>query len=160
LAWKESADRLRQAIATRTSYTFETTLGGRTITSLLVEAVKAGLSLSVWYCGLASVELHLQRIAARVAAGGHGIPESKVRERFDASRTNLLRLMPIASKLVVYDNSYEAGLAPNPRLLLRLGDGVLDVPCSMAEFRDTPEWAQPLVAAAVESAREIPDFLK
>jgi predicted ABC-type ATPase len=62
----------------------------------------------VWYVGLSSPELHIARVRARVAKGGHDIPEPRIRERYDASRLNLIRLLPRLSELWVYDNSVEA----------------------------------------------------
>ena len=59
----------------------------------------------VWYVGLDSVERHLERIRARVARGGHAIPEDQVRRRYDQSRLNLVRLLPGLAELHVYDNS-------------------------------------------------------
>ena len=89
IAWQESVQRLRAAIAGHTDYTFETTLGGQTVTGLLLAAAAAGHELVIWYCGLDSPERHLARVAARVAGGGHDIPEAKVRTRYEASRANL-----------------------------------------------------------------------
>src|SRR5579862_923652 len=50
LAWRSGKERLELAIATRQSFNFETTLGGRTITQLLMKAHAAGLRMRVWYC--------------------------------------------------------------------------------------------------------------
>ncbi len=49
LAWQESVRRLRVAIAAGESYVFETTLGGRSVTALLLAAARAGTELAVWY---------------------------------------------------------------------------------------------------------------
>lgn len=73
-AWAIGKSLLEQAIRTRRHYRFETTLGGRTIPRLLREAAETGHHLHVWFCGLASPELHLRRVRARVARGGHDIP--------------------------------------------------------------------------------------
>ena len=154
LAWQESVRRLRTAIARHTDYTFETTLGGRTVTDLLLEAAAAGHELMIWYCGLDSPERHLARVAARVAGGGHDIPEAKVRTRYQASRANLIRLMPRVTRLRVYDNSTEAdpaaGQRPVPKLVLAVNDGTPSYPRSAAELAATPAWAKPLVARAFQ----------
>ena len=50
--------------------------------------------VAIWFCGLHSVELHMQRVAARVSRGGHDIPADKIRARYDSSRENLLALLP------------------------------------------------------------------
>jgi hypothetical protein len=65
-------------------------------------------------------QLHIKR--ARVEKGGHAIPEQKVRERYDRSRINLIRLMPRLTELRVFDKSVEApdaGGRPEPKLLLQ-----------------------------------------
>jgi predicted ABC-type ATPase len=156
LAWQAGISQLRGAIDARQNYIFETTLGGNTITSLLLEAAAAGLEVWVWYCGLDGPDRHLSRIRSRVARGGHDIPEEKVRARYVASRRNLVRLMPHLSRLTVYDNSAEAdpaaGQIPEPRLLLDVSAGAVIFPESQEDLRRTPAWAQPLVACAYDLA--------
>ncbi|MDD5260234.1 MAG: hypothetical protein PHD76_00130 [Methylacidiphilales bacterium] len=61
---------LEQAIAKGSHFTFETTLGGKTITDILIDAAKKGAVIRIWYAGLESLELHLQRVASRVKKGG------------------------------------------------------------------------------------------
>ena len=154
LAWQESVRRLRVAIASKTDYAFETTLGGQTVTALLLEAAATGLELFVWYCGLDSPERHLARVQARVSKGGHNIPEQKIRERYHASRQNLVRLIPQVTTLRVYDNSVEAdpanGLTPSPRLVLEFARGIVAFPATPAAMAATPAWAQPIVACAYQ----------
>ena len=126
------------------------TQGGATITALLERALASGLDVRVWYVGLGSVELHLARVRARVAAGGHDIPEATVRRRFHDSRLNLIRLLPRLTELRVYDNSAEAdpraGVAPEPRLLLHVARGRI---VAAGPLGDTPAWAKPILAAAM-----------
>ena len=156
LAWTKGLENLRNAITEGTGYTFETTLGGDTITRTLIEGVEsAGVSLRVWYCGLATPDLHLQRVRARVAAGGHDIPADKIRARYDSSRRNLLRLMPHLTDLQVFDNSFSADprhdSPPRPVLVLKVAGRHLAYPVTLPDLKKTPEWARPLVAAAGEA---------
>jgi len=148
-AWKLGKRLLENAIRRRTHYTFETTLGGNTITSLLQEAALAGLAVRMWYVGLNGPELHIARVRARVAAGGHDIPEMKIRQRFDDSRNNLIRLLPVLTELQLFDNSAEGdperGEKPLPQLLLSMIDGTITEHCPVA---DVPRWAKPIVMAA------------
>lgn len=153
-AWGEGKRRLEVAVREGSNYAFETTLGGSTITRLLAKAAAAGMAVHMWYCGLASAELHLARIAARVAKGGHDIAEAKVRERYDASRANLAGLVPHLSGLYLYDNSAEAdpheGAAPEPRLLLHMAAHKIDFVCDLST---APTWAKPVLMAALKSVR-------
>lgn len=150
LAWTLGRRGLEKALAGGSTYAFETTLGGNSIAKLLLDGARSGAEIHVWFAGLATPELHLKRIAARVAAGGHDIPEAKVRERFDASRSNLVKLMPHLASLRVYDNSLEAdpraGKRPQPVLLLQMLAGRV---VSHAPLRAVPTWAKPLLAAAL-----------
>ena len=152
-AWQQGRRLLERAIAERLSFAFETTLGGTTMTGLLEDALAAGLEVRVWYVGLDSPERHLARVRARVARGGHDIPEAMVRRRFHTSRLHLVRLLPRLTELRVYDNSAEAdpaaGAAPEPRLLLHTRGGRIVASCPLAE---TPAWAKPILAAAVKTS--------
>lgn len=150
-AWSQGARLLRRATAERLNFAFETTMGGNTIPALLSSALSAGLEVRVWYVGLSSVELHIARVRARVQKGGHPIPEQKIRERFDRSRLNLIRLLPRLTELLVYDNSNEAdpdaGERPEPKLLLHMASGKIVGSC---DLQFIPEWAKPILAAALK----------
>jgi predicted ABC-type ATPase len=150
-AWHTGTRLLDAAIAKRLTFAFETTLGGETIAGLLQQALAAGVDVRVWYVGLTSPEHHLARVRARVARGGHDIPEDKVRERYDRSRLNLIRLLPALTEVRVFDNSAEAdpatGSAPMPLLLLHMVCGSIVTMCDLAEV---PDWAKPIVTAAMK----------
>jgi predicted ABC-type ATPase len=147
LAWSVGKERLERAIAEGTDFVFETTLGANTITQLLLRATREGLAVKVCFVGLASVQHHLRRVAARVAAGGHDIPEAKIRERWENSRLNIIRLLPHLAEFVLWDNSAEAGGTPAPVLLLHFVAGKITAPKDLSA---TPEWAKPIVASALK----------
>jgi len=153
-AWYQGKRLLERAIAERSAFAVETTLGGETITALLESALSARIEVKVWYVGLRNLELHIERVRARAARGGHDIPEEKIRARFDSSRLNLIRLMPKLTELRVYDNSEEAdpnaGILPKPKLLLHMANGKLVNLCALPT---TPGWAKPILAAAIRLHR-------
>jgi predicted ABC-type ATPase len=148
LAWTQGKELLERAIAESSDFAFETTLGANTIPNLLLRAASEGLAVKLCFVGLASVEHHLRRVAARVKDGGHDIPEKKIRERWQNSRLNLIRLLPHLQEFVLWDNSAEADIKsrlPKPVLLMAMKDGAISVPENVAQ---TPEWAKPILAAA------------
>jgi predicted ABC-type ATPase len=149
LAWRMGRDALMAAIEDRTSYAFETTLGGKTITGLLLKAANLGLAVRVWYVGLASVDLHLHRVRERVARGGHPIPADRIRARYDSSRKNLITLLPHLTELRLFDNSLDGdpalGMRPRPREIFHMKQGGLVYACP---WREVSLWAQPILAAA------------
>jgi predicted ABC-type ATPase len=150
-SWQIGRTLLERAIRERLNFTFETTLGGNTISRLLGEAARSGIEVSVWYVGLESPEMHIQRVEARVRRGGHSIPEETIRQRYERSRLNLVQLLPSLTALRVYDNSHqadpEAGGQPAPRLVLHLERGRILGP---EDLSHTPDWAKPIVAAALQ----------
>jgi predicted ABC-type ATPase len=152
-AWQFGREQLEEAIANGRNFAFETTLGASTIPGLLAKA-SASHDVVIWFCGLASVELHLRRVAARVASGGHDIPEAKIRERWDGSRSNIIQLLPYLAHLQVFDNSAEAAAGrpiPAPILLLEIVNGKLlrPDPADPRQLEAIPSWAMPLVEGAI-----------
>lgn len=150
-AWHEGTRRLRQAMADGSDFALESTLGGNTIPRLLREAC-ASHEVAIWFCGLDSVQLHIDRVAARVARGGHDIPHDKIHARYDASRENLIALLPHLAELHVYDNSapLDSDGCAEPLPLLQLDRDGLHYPVSVAQLLHTPDWAKPIVMRAME----------
>ena len=60
------------------------------------------------YVWLETAELAVNRVARRVASGGHNIPEDVIRRRYERGRKNFFELyLPLADRFQVYDNSGE-----------------------------------------------------
>jgi predicted ABC-type ATPase len=152
-AWEESVRRLDDAIAKGRHHVFETTLGGRTIPAKIMAATQSH-DVMMWFCGLSSPELHLARVKARVALGGHDIPEAKIRERYPMALENLIALMRYLAHLQVYDNSVEAAPndpIPDPVLVVEMKAGKLVGPVDIESLQRTPEWSKPLLEAALST---------
>lgn len=149
-AWHQGKLLLERAIASRQDFTFESTLGATTIPALLAKAASLGFEVRVWYVGLSTPELHIARVRARVAKGGHDIPEADIRRRWETGRQNLIRLLPRLKELRIYDNSADAdpgtGAVPVPMLVLHVRCGRILGPRDLSA---TPVWAKSLVDAAI-----------
>jgi len=150
-AWQRGFGLLKSAIEQRLDFAFETTLGASSIPCALSDAADKGFEIHVWYAGLATPDLHLARVRSRVRRGGHDIPEAAIRRRFEHSRLNLIALLPKLAALRVYDNSFDAdpaaGKTPAPALVLHMvGRRILNP----VDLPHAPEWAKPIVAAALK----------
>ena len=150
-AWLFGKNELESACDEGAPFAFETTLGGNTITSILLSAAKSGAKISVYYIGLNSVELNIERVAARVARGGHDIPIEKIRQRWEGSLLNIIKLLPYLNELLVYDNSKTVAEAsrPAPETLIRISNQKIVGGSQSLLYDDFPEWAQPIAMEAI-----------
>ena len=106
----EELDRLAQA---RLDFAFESTLSGLTYVNRLNHWKNIGYKIEIVFLRLASPQLALRRIAARVKQGGHNVSHADVLRRFGRSARNFQTIYKsLADAWKVYDNSGD-----NPRLL-------------------------------------------
>jgi len=150
-AWHQGVKLLKRAIEERLDFAFETTLGANTIPRLLAQAAAQGIEIYIWYVGLSSPELHIERVQARVRRGGHNIAAEHIRRRYQHSRLNLIDLLARITALRVYDNSADgdpaAGKIPKPKLVVHMERGKILNP---RDLKRTPDWAKPIVAATLK----------
>jgi len=84
----------------------ETTLASRTFIPFLRSCKSKGYIINLIYLWLSSVALAIERVARRVASGGHAIPEETIRRRYERGRQNLIKLyLPGCDRWIVYENS-------------------------------------------------------
>ncbi len=99
-------EHLRELVARRESFAFETTLSARTYDPWLGTLRATGYEVNLYYYWLRSADLAIRRVADRVRGGGHYIPDDTIRRRYPRSVRNFLDLYrPIADHWRVYDNS-------------------------------------------------------
>lgn len=104
-AGREAIRQFAEVIASKTSFTLESTLTGSGILRRMAEARSAGFQVQLRYVGLESVDLNIARVAHRVARGGHHIDEDVIRRRYQESLQNLLKAIPICDLVFIRDNS-------------------------------------------------------
>lgn len=150
-AWARGFDQLSSAVEHGTSFAFETTLGGHSIPFQLMRALAFRRRVVILYIGLASPELHMQRIRERVARGGHDIPQEKVLQRYEDSRRNLLSFIGSDATIRVWDNSTQSadGKPTFAQEVFRIEKRNLRLPRD-ADPNLIPGWARPLLAQAVK----------
>jgi predicted ABC-type ATPase len=146
-AWPVGKELLEEFCTNDGRLLFETTLGGRTITEVLDRGARGGKRIRIVYVGLATMELHIQRVARRVASGGHDVPEERIRERYRRSPENLIYLLPLLDGLELFDNSQEVGggRIANPLHIMSCSARLVDLSLPGPEV---PYWAMPIVQAA------------
>ncbi len=104
-------ERLRVLAKSGEDFALESTLASRSFAPFLRSCRERGYRVHLLYVWLSSPELAIERVAARVLAGGHDIPETTLRRRYEASRANFTKLyLPLADEWRVFDNSREPKL--------------------------------------------------
>lgn len=102
----QEAEQLRELLLARgADFTFETVLSTDRNLSLLRRAKEAGYEICAVFVLTSDVEINARRVQERAAAGGHDVPEDKIRSRYTKSLQNLSPLVRIADKTRVLDNS-------------------------------------------------------
>jgi predicted ABC-type ATPase len=90
----------------KVSFAFETTLSGRGYARMIPDWQGRGFTVKLFFLRLTSTELAFARVRQRVRAGGHNVPESTIRRRFQAGLRNFENLYkPIVNEWLLYDNS-------------------------------------------------------
>lgn len=105
------AEQIRELLLSgRQDFTFETVLSTDRNLDLLRRAKAAGYQICAVYVLTRDCEINVRRVKERVQAGGHDVPEDKIRSRYEKSLKNLSPLVRIADVTRIIDNS---GREPN-----------------------------------------------
>lgn len=103
---------IEASIAERRDFAFETTLAGRAHLQLIRRLRSNGWRVELFYLALPTVDMSRQRVAERVAHGGHAVPDADIQRRFPRSLRNLLEAYgPATDATFCFLNS---GAAPEP----------------------------------------------
>ena len=97
---------LKRLVEEETDFAFESTLSGLLYARRIQDWKARGYAVSIAYLQLASPQLALSRVAARVKQGGHNVARSDVLRRYKRGWTNFLEVYrPLADDWTLYDNS-------------------------------------------------------
>ena len=100
------AEELREEmIRNKKDFTFETVLSTERNINLLRNAKEQGYFVRGIYVLTSDVNINVARINARVALGGHGVPEDKIRTRYERALKLIPELVEVCDILHVYDNT-------------------------------------------------------
>ena len=98
--------KIRYLLKKQLDFGIETTLATRTVLKTVKMAQAAGYTVTVLYFWLNSPELAIERVKARVEAGGHNIPEETIRRRYKVGIDYFFHdYAPISDRWILADNS-------------------------------------------------------
>ena len=101
IALQQANDYIDDAV----SFNQETTLPGAVILRQLKAAKENGFTVILYFMGVDSVETAIARVRRRVEKGGHGIPESMIRYRWEKMPSALAAILPYCDLAFFYDNT-------------------------------------------------------
>lgn len=102
-AAKAEAERSK-AIAARRSFISETVFSHPSKLDLIRRAVAAGYRVTL-HVVLVPEDLAVVRVRLRREQGGHGVPEAKIRSRYQRLWRNVRQAIALAHEAALYDNS-------------------------------------------------------
>jgi predicted ABC-type ATPase len=133
----EVAAATREAlVAAREPFIAETVFSHPSKLELIRNAQQAGFSVFL-HVLMVPEEQSVARVAARVAAGGHAVPEVKIRARHRRLWPHVATAVALVEEARVYDSSHRTG----PVLAAKLVQGVL------VDTARWPAWAPPALVS-------------
>lgn len=115
--------RMTELAGLRENFSLESTLSSRSLAPRIVKLRANGYVVHLIFLWLVDANLAVKRVAERVKAGGHGIPEEIVRRRYTRSIGNFFNIYrPIADSWLMLDNSLQD--SPKPVAWRNIGGSV------------------------------------
>lgn len=130
-AGREALKRQAAYVENGASFVVETTLSGAGMLRLMEKARQQGFVVHLLFVATDKAQTNIERVAGRVARGGHHVPDEDVRRRYERSMENLVRAIELADQATITDNSSEQG----PREVLVIKQGHIT-----EQADDLPAW--------------------
>jgi predicted ABC-type ATPase len=112
-AGKLMLEEIKSLVRSKESFGFETTLSGISYAQLFKKLKRKGYKIHLIFLWLPSADMAVQRVKDRVRQGGHNVPESDIRRRFERGVRNLVKsYMSQSETWLVLDNSSTAHPKP------------------------------------------------
>lgn len=98
--------KIRYLLKRNKDFAIETTLATRSLLTIAKEAQRQGYTVTLLYFWLKTPEMAIERVKARVATGGHDIPEETIRRRYHVGINYFFNYYaPISERWILADNS-------------------------------------------------------
>jgi predicted ABC-type ATPase len=140
------ADRRRDAcLQARRSFSFETVMSHPSKVDILVRARAVGFFVQLIFVGTDDPRTNVERVALRVAQGGHDVPEDRIVARWKRTMELLHEAVRAADQALIFDNSAAGHVQPGPRMVLGCENAANLEPIRFQRFPPIPEWVSDYV---------------
>jgi len=115
--------RLKELAAARESFAFETTMASKSFAPWIKGLCQSGYKFHLVFLYVPSPELSVLRVAGRVRAGGHHVPDDVIRRRYIGGLRNFFALyQPLATSWRFYNSSN-----PGRPIMVAVGIGATEI---------------------------------
>ena len=98
--------RINYLLERKEDFCIETPLSSRTLMNTIETARGYGYTITILFFWIDNVELAIQRVKARVTAGGHNVPEPTIRRRYRSGLRHFFEdYMPVSDRWMLADNT-------------------------------------------------------
>ena len=137
------ADSRREAcIEAKRSFSFETVMSHPSKVDILVRAKAAGFFVQLCFVGTDDPQTNIERVALRVAQGGHDVPTDRIAPRWNRTMALLGEAIKASDRSFLFDNSAAGHVDAGPRLVFttqRGQDGRLE---TSLRVTPPPNWVR------------------
>ena len=104
-------DFLKEQYLTRhLSFSFESVFSHPSKVDFLKRSYEQGYRNYLYFIATEDPCININRVGNRVALGGHGVPEEKIRERYDRCLKQIRTALPFLHRAYFFDNTQDAPL--------------------------------------------------
>ena len=140
-------ERRASLMAQRASLVTESTFSHASKVELVRDAMAIGYEVVVYHVNVDSADLAVARVGERYANGGHPVPETRIRGRYERNQDFIRTAALIAQTAFVFDNSV---LGQPPRRLITFTGGQVQ---SVA--KSLPAWAAKIYDQELQAWRAV-----
>lgn len=110
------------------SFSFETVMSHPSKVELLKTAKARGYYLMLFFVGVEDPRINVERVAMRVAQGGHPVPVDRIISRYGRTMALLPEALLVCDRTILFDNSHrEVGGGSDLRVLCEVEHGADDL---------------------------------
>jgi len=135
------ADKHRnECLEAKRSFSFETVMSHPSKVEFMARAKAAGFFVQLFFVGTDDPRTNIDRVALRVALGGHDVPQDRIVARWHRTMALLHRAVAISDRSFIFDNSTSGPDIAGPRLVLEanMANGVV----TLRERGPVPDWVR------------------
>ena len=105
-AQRLAEERRQSCLARGVSFSFETVMSHPSKIELLHQARALGYFIQLFFVGVEDPRINVDRVAQRVALGGHDVPIDRIIHRYERTMALLPEAIHASDRTVLFDNSH------------------------------------------------------